>query len=443
VIKPPQANEVGWKETLVMNPLEDVYVAVKAVHPVTPFGVPKSARLLDPTQGVGSSEGLTNIDPTTGQAPTFQMSLVNGVTTSLPTQNGLYSNQMTSFDNEYVWHCHILGHEENDFMRPFIFHPNVTVPDAPALVKHVGNKVLWKDTTPYGGQDAQGVPTAGTNAAHPEPTSSTQNEIGFKVFESLDSGFNFGLTPKATVPANETSWTGASTAITAVYRVVAYNAAGDSAPGTAVTTTTAGNLVGTAAALVTSSYAATPNALDVGPTGLSASLNADGSATLNWITVPSATQYLVSVNGGVAVAVVAPAVGNPAYTVPKSSLRAGMNTFTVSAETLNGTTATVSTSLSNMAAVSPVTFTASTTAVPGTVVLNWANSPLNVNNVNGLTLSWTHLGVTRSKTFASTATGASIINLQSGVGYNFTLVANSNLRNSTPVATVPAATVAP
>jgi hypothetical protein len=53
------------------------------------------------------------------------------------------------------------------------------------------------------------------------------------------------------------------------------------------------------------------------------------------------------------------------------------------------------------------------------------------------------MGVTRSKTFASTATGASIINLQSGVGYNFTLVANSNLRNSTPVATVPAATVAP
>jgi hypothetical protein len=367
------------------------------------------------------------------------MSLVGGVTTSLPTANGLYSNQMTSFDNEYVWHCHILGHEENDFMRPFIFHPNVTVPDAPALVKHVGNKVLWKDTTPYGGQDAQGVPTAGTNAAHPEPSSSTKNEIGFKILQSTDLGMTFPQI--ATVPANETSWTGALA--NATYQVVAYNAAGDSAPGTAVTTTTAGNLLGVAAPLVTSSYAATPNALDVGPTGLSASLNADGSATLNWITVPGATSYFVSVNGGVAVAVVAPAVGNPAYTVPKSSLRAGMNTFTVSAETLNGATATVSTSLSNMAAVSPVTFTASTTAVLGTVVLNWANSPLNVNNVNGLTLSWTHMGVTRSKTFASTATGASIINLQSGVGYNFTLVANSNLRNSTPVATVPAATVAP
>jgi len=25
---------------------------------------------------------------------------------------------MTNFGHEYVWHCHILGHEENDMMRP-------------------------------------------------------------------------------------------------------------------------------------------------------------------------------------------------------------------------------------------------------------------------------------------------------------------------------------
>ena len=24
---------------------------------------------------------------------------------------------MTNFGDEYVWHCHILGHEENDMMR--------------------------------------------------------------------------------------------------------------------------------------------------------------------------------------------------------------------------------------------------------------------------------------------------------------------------------------
>jgi hypothetical protein len=120
-----------------------------------------------------------------------------------------------------------------------------------------------------------------------------------------------------------------------------------------------------------------------------------------------------------------------------------MNTFSVSAETANGTTSIASTSLSNSAAVRPVAFVASTTGVAGQVTLNWANSPLNVNNVTGLTLSWTHGGVTRSKSFAPTATGATIINLTSGTTYNFTLLANSNLRNSTPVATVPAGTVAP
>jgi hypothetical protein len=30
------------------------------------------------------------------------------------------SNVMTNFGWEYVWHCHLLGHEENDMMRPLI-----------------------------------------------------------------------------------------------------------------------------------------------------------------------------------------------------------------------------------------------------------------------------------------------------------------------------------
>ena len=183
VVKPPEANELGWKETLRMNPLEDVYVAVKAVHPVTPFGLPKSQRVLDPSQSIGSQVGFTQIDQLTGNAPTFQTQLVNGVTTNVPTTT--YSNQLTDFDNEYVWHCHILGHEENDFMRPFIFHPNVAVPDAPGNVAVSGSTISWADPTPLGGQDAQGIPTAGTNAAYLTPTSSPKNEIGFKLQQKV------------------------------------------------------------------------------------------------------------------------------------------------------------------------------------------------------------------------------------------------------------------
>jgi hypothetical protein len=133
---------------------------------------------LDPSQAVGSQLGFTQIDQLTGNAPTFQMQLVNGVTTAVPAT--AYSNQMTDFDNEYVWHCHILGHEENDFMRPFIFHPSMVVPDAPGAVTVTGSTVTWTDPTPYGGQDAQGIPTAGLDALG-NKVSSPKNEVGFRV----------------------------------------------------------------------------------------------------------------------------------------------------------------------------------------------------------------------------------------------------------------------
>ena len=51
---------------------------------------------------LGSTVGFTNINPKTGQP-----------ITTTPT-----TNVMANFGHEYVWHCHILGHEENDMMRP-------------------------------------------------------------------------------------------------------------------------------------------------------------------------------------------------------------------------------------------------------------------------------------------------------------------------------------
>ena len=102
VIKPPEPYERGWKETIRMNPLEIIFIAQKADLPTTPFAVPDSIRPLNPARPLGDTTGFTNINPTTGQplAPT-------------PTINTMYN-----FGAEYVWHCHILGHEENDMMRP-------------------------------------------------------------------------------------------------------------------------------------------------------------------------------------------------------------------------------------------------------------------------------------------------------------------------------------
>lgn len=65
----PDATELGWKETIKMNPGEVTTVIMKFSLPKVPFTVPAS--------------------PRTG-------------------------------GNEYVWHCHILDHEEHDMMRPLI-----------------------------------------------------------------------------------------------------------------------------------------------------------------------------------------------------------------------------------------------------------------------------------------------------------------------------------
>ncbi len=58
VIKPPDPNETGWKETVRLNPLEDIFVALKPKLPTVPFGVPLSRRPLDPTMPVGMTNAM-------------------------------------------------------------------------------------------------------------------------------------------------------------------------------------------------------------------------------------------------------------------------------------------------------------------------------------------------------------------------------------------------
>jgi len=68
----PDANELGWKETVRMNPGECTTIIMRFDVPNVPYKVPVSPR------------------------------------------TGGY---------EYVWHCHILEHEEHDMMRPLIVMP--------------------------------------------------------------------------------------------------------------------------------------------------------------------------------------------------------------------------------------------------------------------------------------------------------------------------------
>ncbi|MCX5847569.1 MAG: multicopper oxidase domain-containing protein [Deltaproteobacteria bacterium] len=124
LIRLPDANELGWKDTVRISPLEDTIVAFKPIMPTFPFAVPDSVRPLNPASPIGSTEGFSQIDTLTGGP------------IAVPT-----TNQMTNFGNEYVWHCHILSHEENDMMRPIVL-----VPEVPRLlwVHTTGRANLWK-----------------------------------------------------------------------------------------------------------------------------------------------------------------------------------------------------------------------------------------------------------------------------------------------------------
>lgn len=98
VIK-PDANELGWKDTVRMSPLEDTIVALRPVVPTAPFEVPNSVRSLNPAMPDGDTSMFNNVDP-------------QGNPTAAVT------NKLVNFGWEYVIHCHILSHEEMDMMRP-------------------------------------------------------------------------------------------------------------------------------------------------------------------------------------------------------------------------------------------------------------------------------------------------------------------------------------
>ena len=75
----PELNELGWKDTVQMHPGEITTVAMKFDLPTNlPFTVPSTPR----AAAMGLAPGRTY--------------------------------------HEYVWHCHILEHEEHDMMRPLV-----------------------------------------------------------------------------------------------------------------------------------------------------------------------------------------------------------------------------------------------------------------------------------------------------------------------------------
>ncbi len=138
IMIPPDATELGWKETFRVNPLEQTFIAIRPILPTVaqvPFldQIPNSVRLIDPTMPAGVP--LTPPPP----AGWFDTS-GNAITQIL--------NHEVNFGWEYVYHCHILAHEENDMMHSF----NLAVaPKAPSNLSAAlqGNKatLTWTDNS--------------------------------------------------------------------------------------------------------------------------------------------------------------------------------------------------------------------------------------------------------------------------------------------------------
>ncbi len=195
MLLPPEPNELGWKETVRTNPLEHMIVAMRPISPTQPFDVPNSIRLIDPSMPEGMVlEGGPNgfVDPT-GMATTM-------------------TNHKVNFGWEYVWHCHILSHEEMDMMHALSFG---VAPKAPSDI-----------TATYNNTRRSVILTWTDNA---------NNETGFKVQRSLSAAG-----PWTTVTDAIALAIGSGSTVTYedrqvqrnrtyYYRVTAFNTIGDTA----------------------------------------------------------------------------------------------------------------------------------------------------------------------------------------------------------------------
>jgi hypothetical protein len=143
IVRKPDPNELGWKDTLRVSPLEDTVIALRPIIPHHPFDLPNSVRLIDPSMHEGEYIANTTQQEALG-LPIFAFN-PDGEPIDIV-------NHYVNYGSEYMWHCHILSHEEMDMM-----HSNAVAvaPRAPVLVSAVRGgsgrntryDLTWTDTS--------------------------------------------------------------------------------------------------------------------------------------------------------------------------------------------------------------------------------------------------------------------------------------------------------
>jgi hypothetical protein len=149
----PENNEIGWKDTVRVSPLEDTIVALRPIIPDVPFDVPNSVRPMNPALPLGEVMYLEDeiFDP--NGDPVFPV-----------------VNHLINFGWEYVYHCHILSHEEMDMMHGVAVAIRPAAPTDLSATAVAGPAVdlAWTDTS--------------------------FNETGFLIERAEDADFTIGLT---------------------------------------------------------------------------------------------------------------------------------------------------------------------------------------------------------------------------------------------------------
>jgi hypothetical protein len=173
-------------------------------------------------------------------------------------------NHSVNFGWEYVWHCHILSHEEMDFMHSLVF---AVPPMAPT-----GLTGAWNGNT--------NTPRITLNWVD-----NSAQEVGFTVQRALDANFTTGLVTLGTVPAS----TGRGSTVTYLdttpartstyyYRVLANGQVVGDVSMPAFPTMSADSMSNTAGPVRTFTTATAPAA----PTNLTAVVQVGPKVSLTW-----------------------------------------------------------------------------------------------------------------------------------------------------------------
>jgi FtsP/CotA-like multicopper oxidase with cupredoxin domain len=387
---PPEENELGWKETFRINPLEQTVIAMRPKVPAAselPFAVPNSERLIDPTMPDGAS--LPAPPPESWFNPQ-----------GIPLNQVL--NHVVNYGWEYVYHCHILSHEEMDMMH------SMAVGVKPAMPTNL--------VRTFSG--------SGTNRAVVltwEDNSS--NETGFMVQRSLSGGGPW--TTLATVGRDIKTYSDriGNTNTSYYYKIIAVNIVGDTlTPGFPTVTMKSGdsNIVNTG-----TTQANIPGS----PTGLTAVVQPGPQVLLTWTdNASNESGFLVERR-----------VGTGVFTL-LTTVPARNNTGSVSYTDMNvlpGTTYDYRVAAINSEGTSAYSNTASVTTLAPPAAPSLVNATAEIASKRNakVTITWrdnanNESGFTIERSTNATFTGTNVVTVN--VNANVTTYTTGNVLRNTP-----------